>query len=222
MSTQNNKTWYQKADSALRSWETDFMNNVSLYETELEVDAGELEVIQDAGQAFLDAMAALTTAKGAYEAAVQAKDTARAALIEVNQGFIAQWQALPNLDPKILETLGVPQRGTRGQRTAPTTPENLIAKAQVNGEVFLTYSRSGNSQTTVFTVEQSEPDSTTWTPIFSSTRTRVRLTGYTPGVETRFRVRATRNGMVSSPSEWVPIWGGGLSEEEAEQLRLAA
>ncbi len=218
--TQNNVVWYNRADSALRSWAIDFGSNCSTYETELQIGAGDLEVIQDAGTAYETAMANLNTARAAYVAAVQAKDLARQFMIDVDRGYVAQFQAMPNLDPKILETLDVPQRGTTGSRSSATTPNNLVVSVSSLGDVEIKFNRNGNSSSAVFTVEQSFDEGATWSTAFSSTRTRVKLTGYTAGQTAWFRVYATRNGTVSTATMPVMIWpssGAGSAD-----LQIAA
>lgn len=221
MSTsQNNVVWYNRADSALAVWAQGFSENVSLYETDLEVDAGELEEIQDASEAYITALSALNTARAAYLAAVEAKDAARASMIETDRRYVAQFQALPNLDPKILLALDVPQRKTAGSRSAAITPTNPVANAFPNGDVVIRFGRNGNSSSTVFTVERSRDLGETWTSVFSSARTRVKLSGYTPGETVWFRVFATRNGTVSAPTVPAMIWPDTPSGET--ELELAA
>ena len=204
--TQNNVVWYNRADSALYTWENQFMVTVSENELALGIDAGELEQIQDAGTVFIDAMNALNLARGAYAAAVQAKDAAREALINTNRIYVAQFQTLPNLDPKIIEQLDIPQRSGSGSRSFATTPTNLVANVTSLGNVSIKFNRAGNSGNTVFTVEKSTNSGATWSTAFSSTRTRVKLSGYTAGQTVWFRVYATRNNTVSAPTVPVMIW----------------
>lgn len=220
MITVNNIVWYNRSDLGLLGWENEFIVNVSAYESELGIDAGELEEIQDTGTAFATAMSALNTARAEYAAAVEAKDAARNAVIEVNRKYIAQFQAIPNLDPKVFNALDIPKRSNPGSRTAATTPDNLIAKAKADGSVSITFSRGTNSNNTVFTIEKSTNNGTTWSTAFSSTRTRVKLNGFTPGNTVWFRVYATRNNTVSTPTVPVMIWPTSGSGDV--ELKLAS
>lgn len=212
MPFQGNIIWYNRSDDGYSVWETNFSKKVSEYEAQLGVDAGELEEIQDAGIAYQEALANVIEAKASYEASVINKNNAKLNSINVNRKYVAQFQAIPNLSEEVFQSLDIPARHTSGTRSAAATPSGLIATAQVNGGVTLKYARNGNSQSTTFTIQQSDDEGATWSNIYSSSKTRVNLAGYTPGVSIWFRVFATRNNTSSAPTQPVVIWANGSPE----------
>lgn len=219
MSTQNNIVWYNRSDTAYAIWDNNFQKQVSNNQGPLGVSDGELEEIQDADTAYQTALEALIEAKAAYEAAVINKNTTKQYSIDVNRKYVAQFQVIPGLSEEIFQSLDIPARGTTGSKSPASTPTNLTAFTETNGNVTVKYSRGANSKTTTFTIQKSTNGGTTWSSIYSSNRTRATLMGLSV-VPTQFRVFATRNGTISAPTQPVKVWSNDGSS--SVELSLAS
>lgn len=201
--------WSKRTDTEFWGWHINFEKTTSEDAADLRLTAEQVAEIAARGQAFRDAMSELNTARAAYEAAVSRKDKAKEDCIATDRRFVAQFQAIPDLDPYVFCALDVPKRHHSGPRSQASSPQGLLVDAHADGRVVLRYSRGENSESTVFSIEESRDLGRTWATIFSSMRTRVTLQGYEPGTQVWFRVFATRNNTVSPPTQPVVIWGAG-------------
>jgi len=61
----------------------------------------------------------------------------------------------------------------------------------------------------MFVIEESLDGLTNWTSVGMTTKSKITLSGYTPGETRYFRLFAERSERVSSYSEPVVIWPGG-------------
>lgn len=211
--------WYALSDSAYSTWQTNFATETAKYDSELDLTAPDIEAITSTGDDYIASLQALQEAKAAYEAAVMNKNDAKQASIDLNRTYVAKFQAITGLSNDIFQALQIPARGTQGTKGPALEPSNLIATTTPSGKVTLKYSRNGNSNTTVFTVQQSTNSGATWSNVYSSNRTRVTLNGYTPGNMVWFRVFATRNNTSSNPTTPVMIWP---TEGAGELIAIAA
>ena len=218
MSTQrsviNSKQWYSYSDAALYLWGTNFATVVSENETVLGIDEGELEVIQGGITRFQTAYDALVAAKAAYEAAVQTKEFERSRMINDIRPFVGQFQSMPGIPKAVYADMDIPAKAKPGPRTAPEIPSDFVATPYATGAVVFSWNRNGNSASTLFSIQESTPSG--WITIWSGTRKKVTLSGYAPGVETLFRLIATRNNETSLPTNTVSIYQTG--EEGSVQL----
>lgn len=208
------KQWYNYTDSGLYVWGENFGKNVSTHEAILGIDEGELELIQDSITAYQASLDELAAAKAAYEAAVITKDTKRAEMIDTNRVFVGQFQNNPLIPVEVFELLDIPEKAKPGPRSAPVSPSSLVAVANADSSVILSWDTTGNSASTTYTIQASEGAG--WSNVWSGTRKRVKLTGYTPGVTVLFRVIAIRNNTESLPSNTAGIYQSGNSGETLE------
>lgn len=150
----------------------------------------------------------LIAKKDAYEAALLTRDNSRVATIGSLAnigGTIYNNSTVTNV---MLAAAGYAVYDSSGTTIIPVTPIDLLANPDAEGSVKLSWKRNGNPQGVVFVIEQS-PDGEAWSQVFSTTKARVTLSGFTPGVEFWFRVRATKNDIVTLPSVPAGIWAPG-------------
>ncbi len=197
--------WYGLSDANLAVWFENFGKTVSEHEAVLGIDAGELEVIQDAGNDFTAKLYDAFSAKLAAETATAVKNETRTSSIDAIRPFVASFQANPQIPEAVYGLLDIPRRGTQGSRGAAITPSNVLAVANVNGSITIKFDRNGNPKSCNFVVQHFSDG--TWLTVASGTRTRYNLTGYPVGVEARFRVIATRGDSASEPSAQAIVWG---------------
>ncbi len=80
------------------------------------------------------------------------------------------------------------------------TPIDLLATPYANGAVVVKWDRNGNAKSTAYALEAKYGVSETWVPVVTTGKTKVSLTGFTPGDQVTFRVFANRGGVTSAPS----------------------
>ncbi|HVL39562.1 MAG TPA: hypothetical protein VM328_09255 [Fimbriimonadaceae bacterium] len=139
----------------------------------------------------------------------EAKAALRAALAEREQDLRdilsrIRWIANdlynnPALDAADVARTGLAVRDTVYTPHVPHTPVSLMATPSCDGTVRLKWERSGNSPTTIFEVEASRGGGG-WEVLATTTKTKATLAGFAPGIEARFRVRASKNERTSLPS----------------------
>ena len=116
----------------------------------------------------------------------------------------------------IMNDLGLPERNLPGPKTSPEIPLEFSATPTATGSVNFRWKRNGNTNSTVFTVEANSGDG--WIQVASTSKVRLTLTGYTPGIAVNFRVRASRNNQTTAPSNESGIYGEGFGSS----LQIAA
>lgn len=199
-----------QTEEELRLWLLNFFNQCDSYQTLLKITEAQVAAIGAAQTAFAGTMDAVEGAKAALASAIQDKTTHRLDAIEVVTPLIKKFQADTTLPPSILALLQVAPTGG-GRSTVPLyAPTELVAYANgTEGTVSLTFNRNGNNNKTTFVVEALSESGEGWTTVFVSTRTRVVLGGFSPGVQTQFRVYAHRAGNSSGVSNIATIYGEG-------------
>lgn len=183
----------------------------------LGLNPGNLTEISTAATGFATSLTTLTTAKAAATAAKEAKDAQKAASKAVVSKWAKVFRANVGVSDAILAELLLPPHSNPGSETTPTTPYDLTATANGNGDIQLRWNRAGNIQTTTFQIEFRTSAAAPWTILDSTTR-RSYFTSWNPGQYVAFRVRAVRRGVGSSWSTPVILW----DTEESAQLQLAA
>jgi hypothetical protein len=109
-----------------------------------------------------------------------------------------------------LALLQVAPTGGGGGKAPLYAPTDLIAYANATeSSVSLAFKRNGNSGRTTFVVEAWAAGDDGWRSVLVTTRTKVKLDGFTPGVATQFRVYAHRAGASSGVSNVATIYGEG-------------
>jgi hypothetical protein len=166
---------------------------------------------------FGGSLANVASKRAALAGAVQGKDANRGTLLENISGICVVIYNDPSVSDEKIADLGLQPRATTRTLHPPYTPQTLLATPYATGNVLLKWSRGQNLYGAVYIVE-TRSETGDWEQVYSTTRTRITLTGYTPGIPAWFRIKATRNGQTSTPSNESPIYheGGGM------QLQLAA
>lgn len=175
--------------------------------------------IEDAAVNFSAELTASTAAKAAQAAAVQAKNTQKAASKAIVSKYAKIFRANNTVSDELLAQLMLPPHSTPGSESSPTTPLNLVASANGDGVTNLRWNRNGNIQGTTFQIEKRTSPTGGWS-IHDTTTRRTFVTLSTPGEYVAYRVRATRNGQSSAASTPVVLWDG--SGSEAQTLEIAA
>ena len=176
------------------------------------VSGGQATTFNTASGGFATALVDVTAKKAAMASSVQAKEADRLTLLD-NISLIANIvYNNPSVTPAMIAALGLAPRSTTRTMHQPKTPVDLMATPYASGNVLLKWSKGENVYGAVYVVE-AKGETGDWEQVWSTTKTRVTLIDYTPGVPMWFRVRATRNGQISTPSNESPIYhaGSGMS-----------
>jgi hypothetical protein len=181
------------------------------------VQAGQLTALNTARAALDSSIDGLTAARAALAAAIQARDAARLSTIEALGSIGATIYNAPGVTDEMLAAAGYAVHDTTRTPVMPTTVTNLVVVPNSNGTALLKWSRSGNPYGVQFAV-QVRTAGGGWEWVSSPTRTRVTLSGVTPGVTRYFRVIAFKGGIYAIPSEPVVAY----PSEGEEALVIAA
>lgn len=199
-------------DGELNTALTNFNTVCAANATALGLSPANLTEIAGASSAFTTQFNGATAAKAAAKSAVANKDIQK----KTSRGIVGKWaktfRANPNVPDNLLEQLMLPPHKTPGTKTNPTQPMNLVASADGNGVVKLTWSRNGNREGTQFLVESRNSPTADWEQIGGTTQAKF-TNQAVPGQYVAYRVTATRRGLFSPASTPVVLWenGGGMS-----------
>lgn len=167
--------------------------------------------------AYTAAISTANSATAAARAAIQAKETAKANLVNLIAVDAKIIYAFPAITNALLAAAGLAIPAVPGTVT-PQVPTNLVATPSPDGNVRLTWNRSGNPYGVTFAIE-TKTEGGTYSIIAVTDAAKLTLAGFTPGVAAWFRVFAVNRGISSAPSLEVSIYHvGGL----AAPLQVAA
>lgn len=162
------------------------------------------------------ANAAVEAAKTAYDAAVRDREAKkRATITSVNS--ISRTLFGSSATAAQISAFGLSPHAKEKSKIVPMTPATITAQILPDGGVRLNWSRSGNAREITFQVETRRGDGD-WTFLCNATACRMVVSDCTPGMPTRFRVRASRGAVVSTPSPEANVYPVAA----APALRLAA
>jgi hypothetical protein len=171
------------------------------------------------------AIGELNTANNDYTNAHAAAKAATAARHKSHSDLVAQIAAIaktlyndPAVDDEMIAAAGLAIHDTAPTPQTPTQPLNLVATPNWDGAVELKWARNANPALTSFLVEASA-DGTNWDVVHTTTKSRATVTGYTPGVNYWFRIRASKNEITTLPSNVAEIYPSG---SQNVNLELAA
>ncbi|HRI43800.1 MAG TPA: fibronectin type III domain-containing protein [Fimbriimonadaceae bacterium] len=181
------------------------------------VQAGQLTALNGGRTALEASIDGLTAAKAALAAATQARNAARATTLDALGSLGATIYNAPGVTNEMLAAAGYAIHDSTKTPVLPVTVSNVVAVPYSNGTVQLKWSRNGNPYGVQFAVEVRTADGE-WEWVSSPTRTRITLTGITPGVTRYCRVIAFKNGIYAIPSEPVVVY----PSEGEEALAVAA
>lgn len=173
---------------------------------------------ETAADDFATKLAALEDARIAFEAAVEAKEQSRAALLGTTSEATAIIYAFPGITPQLLSAAGLAVYATTNTPKVPSTPGTPTAQPFATGDVLLKWNRGDNAYGITFGIE-AKSETGDWSLVASTTATKIRLSGYTPGVGAWFRIVAFHRGVTATPTLPVAIYVEG---EGSQALTLAA
>ena len=179
--------------------------------------SAQMTALTTAKTALAADITATAAARAAYRAAVEQRDSSQAATTSAIASIAATIFGNPLVTPTMIAATGLVPRSTSRAKVVPTTPINLVANPQPNGQVNLKWGRNGNKMGVVFRVE-AKSASGIWMMVTEATGCKVTLTGYTPGIPVYFRVTASKNGIVSGASNEAIIYGAS----SVDHLTIAA
>lgn len=157
---------------------------------------------------------------GVTEASVEALSTMNEAFSgNMQNAQIAQANAKATTTTTLLNKAGFSPRPVYGTKTTPKTVTNLSSQAFANGSVTLKWSRNGNSSSVLFTI-WAKGTTGNYVAVASTTKVKITMTGFTPGVYKQFYVTSTVNNQTSLPSSETAIYGSGGSGDV--DLQIAA
>ncbi|MCE9559882.1 MAG: fibronectin type III domain-containing protein [Armatimonadetes bacterium] len=161
--------------------------------------------------AFVDAQDSLEAAELVYRAAVAAKNDARTRAEQTFSKYMQVSYAVPSVTNETLTGIGLDAKTTGPTPQPLHPPRNLTAAPRETGFVALRWQRNGNTNSTIYAIEAQLGDGP-WKLITSTTRTRIEIRGFEPGVQVSFRVVAEKSGKQSEPSNEFVIYrkGGNL------------
>ncbi|MEX2243806.1 MAG: hypothetical protein WD716_08180 [Fimbriimonadaceae bacterium] len=171
-----------------------------------------------AAEALLSAgITAAENARTASKAATQQLETARAAALEILGSVGGTIYYNPDVSNQMLADAGYTIHDPVPTKHSPTQPLDLTATPDAYGTVAFNFHNNGNPYPTTYIIEGRPSENVDWTTIITTTRTRLKVEGFAPGITHWFRVRASRLGQTSIPSNVAAIW-----EPEGVVLEIAA
>jgi hypothetical protein len=169
------------------------------------VTTGQATALKEDKDDFQDGLSDVAAAKAALASAVQTKDAERTTLLS-NISLLANIiYNNPSVTPSMIAALGLAPRATTRTMHQPKVPQNLIAFPYASGDVTLKWSKGENVYGAVYIIE-AKTETGDWEQVYSTTKQKATLSGYTPGVATWFRVRSARNNAISGASNESPIY----------------
>lgn len=172
---------------------------------------------ENAADDFTAKLGLVEDARIAFEAAVEAKDQSRFALLGTTTDLTAIIYAFPGITPQLLSAAGLAVHSTTKTPKVPSTPGTPTALPFPTGDVLLKWNRAANPYGVTFGIE-AKSSTGEWALVANTTATKIRLFGYAPGVETWFRIVATHRGLFATPTLPVAIY----LDEGGQSLNLAA
>ena len=154
----------------------------------------------------------------AYREAIQNRAAHLNALRDAIATAARQAYASPTVTPAMIASLNLSPRSTDHARIVPKTPEGVVVSALSNGDVAISWNRGTNPRGVGFAVE-ARFGTDDWSLAANTTATKATLSGYALGGPVEFRVIASRNGTMTSPSSVASLFPAPSTRPN---LRVAA
>ena len=168
----------------------------------------EVQELDEANATFGTDIQIAIDRENSRKSAVAAKDEDREVVLAGITTIAAKLYANPAVTDKMLTQAGFAERPVYGSRTTPKQPTGLVANAFSDGNVSLKWNRNGSSRSAIFTVWAT--DSTgAWDVVTSTTKTKITVSGFTPGQFATFKVVSSVNNLTSAPSNLASIYEVG-------------
>ncbi len=192
-------------DSQLQALATQMDSILAVTYAAYGLTAANATALTAADSTFTTGLTDVAAKKAAYRSAVQSKLSDRANLTAIMSTIIGSIYLNPAVSPEMIAALGLQPRATTRSKQTPKTSEELVATLTGTGEVKLVWKRGENTYGAVYVIE-SKIGNGVWTQVSTTTKTRIILEGFPPSTAAWFRIRTTRNGLWSSPSNNASIY----------------
>lgn len=209
--------YYGKSDANLNVWTVGFAATVGGNTTGYKTTTTKVTAVTTAQSVFDSAILDFEAAKAAFAAASDAKAAARQSLLS-SISVVTRDIYGGGVSDSMVSAAGLEPRDAVRTPVVPLQPTELMVTPFADGTVQLKWNRNGNARNMNFIVE-SAVDGESWAIVNSTSKSRITLSGYAPGNEAFFRVRATKDGDVSEPSNTEAIY---LPTPSATSLKVAA
>ncbi len=144
-------------------------------------------------------------ARAASLAKTQDKEAKRTALNQELSELAKKIYATPTVTNMMLAEAGLSPRSTARTKVIPVPPSDMVAKAFSNTSVSLSWKPNGNKYGVTYIVE-TQAEGGEWTFLTNTTKCKISVDGFEPGVSAWFRVRASKNDLTSLPSDSAAIY----------------
>jgi len=168
--------------------------------------AGQDAALAAAEAALSAGITAAENARTASKAATQQQDAGRTAALEALASVGGTIYYNPDVTDQMLADAGYAIHDDVPTKLAPTQPLDLTTTPDAYGTVAFNFHNNGNPYPTTYVIEGRPNENTDWTTVITTTRTRMKVEGFAAGVTYWFRVRASRLGQTSIPSNVSGIW----------------
>lgn len=208
--------WYKKTDAQLSAAAHNAATVLNGALLAYGVTAAQANAIETGADTIDASVTDITTKKAGLAAAFDEKAVNRQSTITALNVVAGIIYNNPGVTTAMLLEAGYSPRDTTPTTIIPFPATELLANPFADGSVELKWARNGNPQGVIFNVEvRSEGD--TWSQLASTTKAKITVNGFAPGVSKWFRVVATKNDLVALPSNEAPIYF-----EEELALEIAA
>lgn len=174
---------------------------------------GEIAALNEATETFRSDTLEATLAEARRRAATERKRASREIAVERISNAAQKIYANLNVSNTMLADAGLAVRPDRGHRQTPKTPVDFIAIPDALGQIQFKWDRSGNSQHTIFVIQQRQGNR--WENIALTTKTKLTVPDFPVGVEATFRVIAQINQRQSVPGPISIVWPNAQRAEAA-------
>ena len=198
-------TYYPRKDADLIAWLANFLTIANANLAALGLVAGDLTPITALQPTYSTNLNDVETKKAALAASVDTKDATKDSIIDKVRIVVNKIQANPLVTPALKSQLGISTHEGGQYPAFPNPPADLVAELLPDGSVELDWSRNGNAPATQFIVETMIGAATEWTLLDVVTKTSYVHSGFAPGVQIKYIVKARRGDDTSGASNMAII-----------------
>ena len=179
-------------------------NNVTVTPNVYNLTGPDLLLLGSVRDGLAETASAQTAGALHQKSLVDAKD---AALLDAGRalGAVAKVALASGANAAQLSAIGLARPAKPVRPTSVPAPVDLLATPTILGQVKLAWKRDGAPTTTSYVVESSA-DGVLWEYAAVTTRASLTLSGHAPGAQAWFRVRGSRAGLTSEPSNVASVF----------------
>lgn len=195
-----------RKDTELQAWLGPFTSVMGLNLTTLGLSAGDLTSISVAKTTFDLKMTDYALKHDAAEAATQAKEAARDAVVAKARELAQRIQAKADVSDELKASLGLTVPGSHPPPPeVPYPPSDLVLEILQPGYYKLKWKANGNTAGTLYLVELKIMNTTAFVPVVTISKTSYTHQNPQPHDKMTYRVRAQRGTNFSMPSNLVVV-----------------